>query len=471
MLINHAVVSVLLFVILVVFFFSTKKYLKTKSIVEFDPNNKTLNTIFIAIFNLIIAAIGLYLLIFLYSTLFNFIIYFFGDNKNMLSIDESAATFANLLTVLTIISAIILVNNNHNNKSNDEITKNINKLLESNIQSNADLSVNISNISKKLDKNDQLISDNLNSNIESQYTTLILGLIKDNHDIFCTIYPDIENLVDSIQVKLEKNYGSYIYLSTINIDDKLKETIITNLKDLLEINQKNKDLIKNINRIIKEIKNNNFEMISSLYLFKNQKFGTDTESYSDIKSFYLDNNDNEKSYVQNLYNIIFTDELTKLFNIKYNNFDDYYKENATKYSYIKNICSEEFEEQYYKLGHFYRHIHRIIKTINHADNYIDPKIFLGILRAQLSEKIIISLYYNCIYTEKGYGMGLQLIKTDFFGTHDDFSSDYALHFSIEYLLNAKIDTSLMEKLFCSNSDRNVENFDDYSELIKREFLT
>lgn len=467
MLVNHAVVVVLLLVVLGIFFFTTKKFLKTRDIIDLDPNNTKLNAAFVAIFNLIIAIVALYLLVFLYSTIFNLVIYFWGDTNNMLSINGSADTFANLLTILTIISAIILTNNK-SEKSKDK--ENLTKLIKSNIKLNNNLAENIDKISTKLDNNDKLISDNLNSRIEGQYTTLILGLIKDNHEIFNDVHIDIENLVNTIQIKLGENYGAFIYLSDVKLDDSKKETIIQNLRQLADKESKKKDLIKVINRIIKEINVKNYEMISSLYLFKNKKLGEDPETYSDIKAFYLTNNFSEKEFIQELYDAIFTSDITDIFSKKFDGFDNYYKEHSNKYAYIKNICSEEFEDKYHKLGHFYRHIHRIIKTIHQAENSIDSNVFVGILRAQLSEKIIISLYYNCIYTEKGYGMGLQLLNTDFFGTVDDFDNTYSLHFSTNYLLNKNVDIKLIKKLFCSENATNIDNFEEYSTKIKETFL-
>ncbi|KJF45771.1 putative phage abortive infection protein, partial [Bacillus altitudinis] len=81
----------------------------------------------------------------------------------------------------------------------------------------------------------------------------------------------------------------------------------------------------------------------------------------------------------------------------------------------------EHEEQ---IGHYYRHLYRIIKFIqdehfsnNFIENEKEKKKYRGILRAQLSSMELLMLFYNVVYSEKGEKFKDILKGTNFFDDH------------------------------------------------------
>ncbi|WP_429861913.1 putative phage abortive infection protein (plasmid) [Enterococcus casseliflavus] len=99
----------------------------------------------------------------------------------------------------------------------------------------------------------------------------------------------------------------------------------------------------------------------------------------------------------------------------------------------KNITYEEavdiinniYRVNYYKLGHLFKHFHRIIRLILEGVVSKDKKVqkdLIGILRAQFSEEILLLLYYNATYTYRGFGLGILMQGTGFWGDAYDFQS-------------------------------------------------
>lgn len=463
-------------------------------------NNKPLEVTLIIIFNFLFILISVYILFFFSSIIATMLNNTFGLDLPVTDISGDAETYANLLTILTIISALIFSKFNKEEQDGklEELLKDFHtsekehiKLLES---------INEVDIIDKIDSNNKTLlttltsiteSNNsqkklLDSSIENQKnissllsyeqrykdtilnTNLILGLIKDNHEIFYSIHDDIDNLVNTIQTKISFGHQQYIYIkkeTTKHITDEVK----TELKDFLnnELSDKrDSQREKHIKRILKDVENNNYEMLISLYLYKIHELDCNLAI-----PFYLDKSGDLYKYIDEFYDhlnkLVFTSKLQNI-NTSFKTFYD--AEFTKKYDNFFTICTKEFKKQYNTIGHFYRHVHRIIKIINETDTTleIDKNKFLGILRAQLSEKVLISIYYNCVYTERGYGMGKQLVGTDFFGTLSDFKAREPIHFSKEFLLVENKDISILKDIFTKESCSNHELFvHDYEKQIRK----
>ncbi|TKI80732.1 putative phage abortive infection protein [Bacillus mycoides] len=93
-----------------------------------------------------------------------------------------------------------------------------------------------------------------------------------------------------------------------------------------------------------------------------------------------------------------------------------------QYKEMRIVCDTIFDKYYHELGHFFRNTHRIIKIINSNFEYSDRRKseYIGILRAQLSEEILLIIFYNAIYSRRGIGLGRELIGNNFFGNDKDF---------------------------------------------------
>lgn len=80
-----------------------------------------------------------------------------------------------------------------------------------------------------------------------------------------------------------------------------------------------------------------------------------------------------------------------------------------------------FYEKYYpETGTYFRLFHRLIKLINDRyENRIisteERKMYIGILRAQLSSDEMIIVLVNSLETYRGIGLGVELIGSSFFG--------------------------------------------------------
>jgi len=122
-------------------------------------------------------------------------------------------------------------------------------------------------------------------------------------------------------------------------------------------------------------------------------------------------------------------------------------------------------------GDFFRLIHRAIKTVNDS-NVRDKDKYYGILRAMLPDYLIVYIFYNCVYTNRGLGLGLQLIGTSFFGDEDDLSFlenksilKTAQHFPKNYLIFREQDPRIMLELFSNLSKSSNLSIEEYQKKI------
>lgn len=144
------------------------------------------------------------------------------------------------------------------------------------------------------------------------------------------------------------------------------------------------------------------------------------------------------------------------------------------YEEIKPIMEGQFEHSYNQLGHFFRNSYRVVKTINSfsQDDLEFKKTFLGILRSYYSENVLIAIYYNSIFTEKGLGYARELALSDFFGDKQDLENDQPIHFRKENLYFNEKDLRTIKKIFISESPDAKEikkNEVDLKKLIQQTF--
>jgi len=67
---------------------------------------------------------------------------------------------------------------------------------------------------------------------------------------------------------------------------------------------------------------------------------------------------------------------------------------------VRDAFGKLYDEYGYLLGHYYRNLYRIIKSINEIKiNDFDKMYYAKLVRAQLSEYEVLLLFYNCIWME------------------------------------------------------------------------
>lgn len=121
---------------------------------------------------------------------------------------------------------------------------------------------------------------------------------------------------------------------------------------------------------------------------------------------------------------------------------------------ISKLVISSIDANYKYLGTFFRNTHRIVKLINeYFPNTVDKKTYLGILRSYYSEDIMLLIYVNCVYTQKGVGLAKQLVRTDFFGDEFDFDleNNISPHVQINSLFHKDLNISIL-KLFTSKAN-------------------
>ncbi|WP_259753659.1 putative phage abortive infection protein [Lactococcus lactis] len=108
------------------------------------------------------------------------------------------------------------------------------------------------------------------------------------------------------------------------------------------------------------------------------------------------------------------------------------------------------------MNYFFRHTHRILKLLNEVDDIRVKKNFMGILRAQYSEQVILSIYLNAVYTKKGIGLAKQLLNSDFFASNDDFKNgNQMIHGAFETTFQKGKQYRIIKDLFVfSHEERN-----------------
>lgn len=153
---------------------------------------------------------------------------------------------------------------------------------------------------------------------------------------------------------------------------------------------------------------------------------------------------------------------------------DFYSKMKHRYKYDKRVlsapisykemviaCDNVFNKHYGEFGHLFRNTHRIIKILNMEPiDDIKYSQFIGILRAQMSEEILLILYYNATYTDRGIGLGREFLGSGFFGNKEDFPSyvnkndSKALknfkepqHFRLNSLIAPSMDCEIMYQLY------------------------
>ena len=156
-------------------------------------------------------------------------------------------------------------------------------------------------------------------------------------------------------------------------------------------------------------------------------------------------------------------EIRQIFSLFEKQFD--LKEEKLCYDDIFKKCNEIFNEHYDETGTFLRHTYRIVKFINlKIEDKNMQKELRGLLRAQFSEKVMLGIFYNSTFTEKGLGFGIQLLNSDFFGDTNDLNTDDSVHFNKNsFVTKDGIEKFLMKEFFISTNNISFDNEQKFKE--------
>lgn len=271
------------------------------------------------------------------------------------------------------------------------------------------------NLLKDLKGGRQYLED-INFELSSRYSTNVnefwknkLYSLKNNdrnkfNDFLLSMYL-FEKSNDQFKDRLENMIRSDIH-NEIDWNKSFIEAIQKDINDAVHMNEHLKEDFKllDVDQLIQRI-----SLLNYIYEYLNYKHHEiSVTSYSDftinIEEIYKD--------IKSEWSIYFLKKtreetlINPLYSLKKKAYENIYKEH---------------EEQ---IGHYYRHLYRIIKFIqdehfsnNSKENEKEKKKYRGILRAQLSSMELLMLFYNVVYSEKGEKFKETLKGTNFFDDH------------------------------------------------------
>ncbi|MFJ8458909.1 putative phage abortive infection protein [Lysinibacillus xylanilyticus] len=228
--------------------------------------------------------------------------------------------------------------------------------------------------------------------------------------------------------------------------------------------------------LIRKLKSNNIKDMRKLWVNINQLAGTPAKNYNILYeecSYSLTNQFIEKDLVNSKF---YTDSLLKndrkiVDGLLRKHFELKYEDIPIQYYEVYRVCNNILESNYEQIGHFFRTVHRTLKTINsyYERNSLEYREHIGMLRAQIPNQVALLMFYNAVYSEKGRGMARELLASNFFGDRDDFHFENNELLRSEHFLNNgrflnNQDAHIAYELFTYNKESNKV----YNELEKME---
>lgn len=296
-------------------------------------------------------------------------------------------------------------------------------------------------------------------NKEVQTTNFMTNLLDSHYKVLSDQQEAISELMQTLIVKVKYNESKLDYLTkefikelNNNPQSKSAVTEIMGNSDYSGIkthfNKLNKYLTDGITDNLDESLQ---RIIMGFFNFKENSFVSKFPQYDKVKiieSSYFTKMEGGNCFFNNILNSFRSRVLDEV--EKNPDFED-----------TSKLIDSIFSDNYGSVGHFFRNSHRIVKTINEiygGKHKVEEKNkYLGLLRSYYSEDIILAVYYNSVYTNKGLGYAIQLFGSDFFGNEDDLKTKANLqHFRLEKLLHEQKDLAIMRKLFvcCINDQFN-----------------
>lgn len=290
------------------------------------------------------------------------------------------------------------------------------------------------------------------------------------------------------------NNGAREFFKFLNEEDgKEKKYILDGLEDFHFEPGSPFDLLKKV--LIERLESNNIIEIRKLWVNINQLAGAPAKKHKILYkecSYSLTNQIIEKDLVRSAF---YTESLLKndrkvVDRLLRKHFDIDYKDIPVQYYEVYRVCNKILENEYEEIGHFFRTVHRTLKTINsyYERDSLEYREHIGMLRAQIPNQVALLMFYNAAYSEKGRGMARELLASNFFGDSDDFHFDNNELLKSEHFLNNtrflnNQDAHIAYALFTYNKessklyneiekmDKKVVPIDDSKTNLKEEIFT
>ncbi|QCT74153.1 putative phage abortive infection protein [Macrococcoides canis] len=276
------------------------------------------------------------------------------------------------------------------------------------------------------------------------YITIIFNKNKAEIDLVMSMIKFQNELID------EKTQESAENL-LLRLHEELHDSNLMFIRILNQV----KNLIKDMTTL-EDLKDREIEL-QLLKLIENNKKDFKEKwkiNYNNISDKYKNKLSGKSIVVREDFRILVENDIYKKF---YSNHIAINEKNL-KYDEVAPIINDAFELHYPELGHFFKHFYRIIRLLIQGHFKKNEKLrkeMTGILRAQFSEDFLLILYYNAVYTYRGYGLGNILQGLSFFGDTSDFTTNPQIdlqHISNKSLIFGTKDKNIMRLIF---SERNI----------------
>ncbi|PGZ34505.1 hypothetical protein COE50_06245 [Bacillus anthracis] len=216
--------------------------------------------------------------------------------------------------------------------------------------------------------------------------------------------------------------------------------------------------------LTRRVNSDDIKDMRKLWVNINQLAGAPAKKYNILyeeRSYFLTKLFIEKDLVKSKF---YTESLLKddrkiVNKLIREHFELKYEDIPVQYHEVYRVCNRILEKNYEKIGHFFRTVHRTLKTINsyYERGSLEHKEHIGMLRAQIPNQVAILMFYNAVYSEKGRGMARELLASNFFWDRDDFHFyDNELLKSEHFLNNVRLlnnqDAHIAYELFTYNKE-------------------
>ncbi|MFJ8457316.1 putative phage abortive infection protein [Bacillus paramycoides] len=258
-------------------------------------------------------------------------------------------------------------------------------------------------------------------------------------------------IVDEINKKLKSNdfkvdvlvnNGAREFFKFLNEEDgKEKKYILDRLEKCFYF-EPGSPLDLHKNGLIGRLESDNIIDIRKLWVNINQLAGAPAKKHNILyeeRSYSLTNQFIKKDLVRSTF---YTESLLKndrkvVDRLLRKHFELKYEDIPVQYYEVYRVCNNILEANYKEIGHFFRTVHRTLKTINsyYKRDSLEYREHIGMLRAQIPNQVALLMFYNAAYSEKGRGMARELLASNFFGDSDDFHFEKNELLKSEHFLN------------------------------------
>lgn len=300
----------------------------------------------------------------------------------------------------------------------------------------------------KLHQNTQKMSKN------NQDVSFVMDLIKNNYQLL----KDKENNINNLILSLDADFiGKSFFFNEIasRFHNFLKSRQSSFPIDTIQTGSRNgnKNFKKLENILLKDGEDDSYKLLVVYFSLNEEKTSHIFKLLSPSIQNKVSGNETFLKFAQETVNI---EQYIEEFLAQSEIIDLMGRDISTlTFEQIKPVMEKIFNEHYDQIGHFFRNSYRVVKFINQLskneknEDLNFRKTYLGILRSYYSENVLIAIYYNSIFTNKGLGYSQELACSDFFGDETDLTNDDPIHVRKDRFYFGSKDLKTIKKLFIS----------------------